>query len=308
MSALLGRAGHSTMEPTSDEEQIDREERQGGMPPSVPSALVEQTERPHRDGNPSRSDHDNEEEDASSSPGFDASPSTGFLVGASTQVEQEATTRPDPIGPGDEEFETFHRSFTIGTTTMDTLGARTPYAPPPDPNSGADSASPTATPPPTPLSPALLGPEDSHRPEDQETPEKEPSLPSPDKEDPTVVQARRSMMRRTGDRHARGKLPEPREGRFLPPDCLPLEPQVPAPRSSKRYTMKKRRPPDVVEGKERHDDKKPLEEDEHLVHCHRCDLDIIAMKASVVVRCKSCNKVNPTSSMDSFGLSQFSPS
>lgn len=297
------------MEPTSDEEQIDREERQGGMPLRVPSPspLVERTEGLHRDGNPSRSEHDEEEEDASSSPCFNASPSSDLLGGTSAQVEQEAATRTEPIGPGDEEFETFHRSFTIGTSTMDTLGARTPYVPPPDPNNGADSATPTATPPP-PLSPAVLGPEDPHRLEDQETPEKEPSQPSPDKEDPTVVQARRSMMRRTGDRHARGKLPEPREGRFLPPDCLPLEPLIPAPRSSKRYTRKKRRPPDVVEGKECHDDMKPLEEDEHLVHCHRCDLDIIAMKASVVVRCKSCNKVNPTSSMDRFGLSQCSPS
>jgi hypothetical protein len=124
-------------------------------------------------------------------------------------------------------------------------------------------------------------------------------------EDPTIVQARKSMLARTGDRHARGKLPGPKEGRFLSPDALPVEPLIPNTRSSKRYTKERRRLPDVVDGVSQTESGAALKDDEHVVICRRCQTDLLVKKAAFAVRCKACGEVNPASSGNRGHQSRF---
>jgi hypothetical protein len=205
--------------------------------------------------------------------------------------------------PGDAEFESFHRSFAIiGPNQLDSRASITPYLHLLNSGDGPGSMISIAAP--------VAGEANQTGGSSQEQEQLSSSSPPPSQpEDPTIVQARRSMMRRTGDRHARGKLPESKEGRYLPPDCLPLDPRIPAPRSSKRYMKHKKRSPDVFEGSARSDDVKSLKDDEHIVSCRGCNLNVVVRKAAVLVRCKNCDRVTPASSViKRFYQSQFAPS
>lgn len=294
------------MEQSSEEVQRAVEERHGGQSPLAPQG---QSERLNGESPQLQQVHGDSEAEQHSL-ADSRTPSQDNPAAADCGDEQENATPARPPGPGDDEFENFHRSFTVGANPLDTLASRAAYGPSfPDSNSGQD---PTNAPAPSADAAPQVAPqgvsEEQHQQPQQpqsSSPPTPPPPPSQDKEDPTVVQARRSMMARTGDRHARGKLPEPIDGRFLPPDCPPLEPQMPAPRSSKRYMDDKKRSPDVFEGSVREEDSSPLEDEEHMVSCRGCNLDVIVRKAAVVVRCKNCGKVNPASSVDRFDRSQF---
>ncbi|CAB9507872.1 expressed unknown protein [Seminavis robusta] len=198
----------------------------------------------------------------------------------------------NPGQPDDVAFESFHRSFTIGGNVLDNLGTTPRSGDGPFP-----SVAPTETQDqaPSPMTPSPVPP---------------PVIPEAQlsqlHEDPTVVQARKSMMARTGDRHARGKLPGPTEGRFVAPDRGSAEPQIPTPRSSKRYTRKKQRLPDFVVGYLRTDTPAPLKSSEHVITCRRCDKSLGALKASVAIRCKACGEVNPASPGNRYHQPRFS--
>lgn len=264
----------------------------GGISPRVVSQ--DQAEHMNGDGRHLQNVHEDHEGEPHI---VNASPAPEIGSDSAHESDQEGPIRTRPEGAGDDEFESFHRSFTVGTNALDSMAPRATPGPFPDPGNGQDPTTTTvATTPasPEPVNPAGLGPQEQHQPPQ---PSSSPP-PSQLKEDPTVVQARKSMLARTGDRHARGKLPEPKEGRFLPPDCLPTEPQLPAPRSSKRYMKHKSRSPDVFEGCQYSEDSKALEDDEHVIACRSCNLDVVVKKAAVVVLCESCGKINPASSMD----------
>jgi hypothetical protein len=203
------------------------------------------------------------------------------------QAVNHSNHSPPLSGVDDNEFENFHRSFTIGANLLDSLGTR--------PGSFVGAAAETTNGEPmTPLpssqrhsigGPSGMGPQETFASELEQL-----------SEDPTIVQARKSMLARTGDRHARGKLPVPKEGRFLSPDALPVEPQIPNTRSSKRYIKYRRRFPDVVDGVSQTESGASLKDDEHAVICRRCQTDLLVKKAAFAVRCKACGEVNPASS------------
>jgi len=125
-----------------------------------------------------------------------------------------------------------------------------------------------------------------------------PNLIDMNDEDPIENQARRSMQARTGDRHARGRLPEPREGRFLPPDSSTVEPQMPPPKSSKRFMKQKARAPDLISGGYARSER--IRDDEHYVLCEKCDQSLVVRKVAIMVRCKTCGQVSPASSRRRF--------
>lgn len=165
----------------------------------------------------------------------------------------------------DDEFEEFHRSFTTGSSPLEMLA-------------GSNHASPD-----------LFTSSTSQR--------VQPRQQTPDEvEDPTILQARESMMARTGDRHARGKLPEPREGKFQPPHSSPVEPRIPQPRGSKRYVKQKHRVPDVIEGMVSAAQATRMEDDKHVVVCAGCQLPLVVRKDALLVRCQVCQNISPVAS------------
>ena len=217
---------------------------------------------------------------------------------------------------GDDEFESFHRSFAIGNNPLEKIPANS------RPGFGnvsqdADAMSQMTSVAISPVSSNIAGQSQQQLEHQQQRQQQHHELqrqqhfssqPSQsDEEDPTLAQARRSMMARSGDRHARGKLPGPNEGRFIRPDSVPSEPQIPPPRSSKRYIRHKLRPPDILEGASRTGNKHTLKDSEHVVKCGVCSRELVVEKTAVIVRCSACSKVSPASSGNHIVLSHVAP-
>jgi hypothetical protein len=227
---------------------------------------------------------------ASSITRLDAGEQTGAVNYSNNNNSSPPCGDGNHSGVEDNEFESFHRSFTIGANLLDSLANRPGSfgGSPAEENGGLESMTPLTSS----GGPGGMGPQETFSSELSQL-----------HEDPTVVQARKSMMARTGDRHARGKLPEPKEGRFLSPDALPVEPLIPTTRSSKRYIKERRRLPDVVEGQS--ENGAAMQEDEHVVICRRCQTDLRVKKAAFAVLCKSCGELNPASSGNRSHQSRF---
>ena len=218
--------------------------------------------------------------------------------------------RPDPTRPndgGDVEFESFHRSFAMGDNPLNSLVAASSNMPvligiSEQESLIGSSVSPATSPEMTQQrhlqqQSSIMSPQEEQQqqglsPVRQHRRHQYVPTPLHVNEDITVVQARQSMMARSGDRHARGKLPGPTEGRLMQPDSLAADPQLPPPRSSKRHLGQKIRPPDIMNGEE-HTNIYAANDNEHFVTCPSCDRTLRVEKAAIVVRCKSCSKVSP---------------
>lgn len=205
----------------------------------------------------------------------------------------------------DEDYEDFQRNFTLRTNPLDSLTGTRMEEP-----SSLALTSVTAP----------IGSNESRRSsqqqqqiqqqilqeEQQSTPVQAPSHsssqpPSVERhahqsEDPTIVQARNSMMARAG-RHGRRTLPQPKEGKCRPPRSSTIEPTMPPPQRSRRFIdPKHKRVLDLVLGVRDSSGSSPINDDEHIVACEECQLKLVAKKSAILVQCEACHAINTASS------------
>ena len=246
--------------------------------------------------------------EATATPAAVGSPTTMMMRDGSSQsigngIYNSSHNRPSAAALDshqDHEFEEFHRSF--GSNPLEMMINNSSS----NSNNGINVAT-TSSEAATPQHHLRLSVELQQQ--------QQPLAISASGEDPAVAQARRSMLARTGDRHARGKLPEASEGNFQPPHSAPEEPKIPPPKGSKRFVKQKERIPDILTGTlllpaetENQDNsnnnndnggkKKAsrVKDDDHVVTCGKCQKRLVVKKAAVLVRCEVCQAISSASS------------